>query len=54
MLNGMPHGIQQQQSMHRRTLLKYILFFITADNIELNGREVKLKDFTIIPNFFDC
>jgi hypothetical protein len=50
MSDGMPYGIQQQQPMHRHALTKYILF-IVADGISLIY-QVKLTDFTIIPNFF--
>jgi hypothetical protein len=51
MSDGMPYGIQQQQPMHRHALTKYILF-IVADGISLIY-QVKLIDFTIIPNFLD-
>ena len=47
----MPHGIQQQQPMHGHALTKYVLF-IVADDISLIY-QVKLIDFTIIPNFLD-
>lgn len=47
MLNGMPYGIQQP-TIHR-DVLQYMLFF-AGDNI-LAVKQVKLIDFTIIPNF---
>ena len=49
MSDGMPHGIQQQQPMHRHALQKYILFIVAGNTISIS---VKLTDFTIIPNFF--
>ena len=49
MSDGMPYGIQQQQPMHRHALTKYILFIIADDTLLIY--EVKLTDFTIIPNF---
>ena len=51
MSDGMPSGIQQQQPMHGHALTKYVLF-IVADDISLIY-QVKLIDFTIIPNFLD-
>jgi hypothetical protein len=51
MSDGMPLGIQQQQPMHGHALTKYVLF-IVADDISLIY-QVKLIDFTIIPNFLD-
>lgn len=50
MSDGMPHGIQQQQSVHRHALTKYILFIVVDDTSIIY--QVKLTDFTIIPNFF--
>ena len=45
----MPHGIQQQRPMHRHALTKYILYIVVGNILVIY--QVKLIDFTIIPNF---